>query len=184
MAKDNIEPNVILTLTTNYSNIPIIITNFTGNIITMTHIEKVGYSYYHIRKRLKEVMNSLIDEYGVNTILIEQNQLFIDKIDKYPDPYVLKNIQLGFGVQTTIEDAFWEKVPYIMELPKWEWKKAVLNKKVEYAIDLYKSHILLRKSLSEEQLKQIDENNYYETLCLSEGMLCSKFLKKSYQINK
>lgn len=185
MAREKIEPNIILTLTVNnLMNIPIIITNFTGNIITMTHIERVGYKYYHIRKMLVETINRLIPQYGVDTLLIEQNQLFIDKIEKYPDPYVLRNIQLGFGIQTTLEDNYWEKVKYIMEIPRWEWKKEILNKKVDYAIDLYKSHILKRHDLSVEQLKEIDENNYYEALCLSESMLYSKFLKKSYQINK
>lgn len=185
MAREKIEPNVILTLSTgNLINIPIIITNFTGMVISATHIDKIGYNNYHIRKRIKEVIDSNISKYGVDTILIEQNQLFIDKMDKYPDPLVLKNILLSFGIQTTIEDNFWDKVRYIMEIPKYEWKKDVLNKKVDYAIDLYKSHILLRKDIDAEILKEVEDNNYYEALCLSESLLYSKYLKKQYQINK
>lgn len=185
MAKTKIEPNVIATIIThNILNVPIIITNFTGNILYTTHIDKIGYADYHIRKRVKSVLENLVETYGVDTILIEQNQLFIDKIDRYPDPYVLRDIKLGFGVQTTIEDTFWERVKYIMEIPRWEWKKEVLNRKVDYAIDLYKSHILLRQDIDAELLKEIDDNNYYEALCLSESMLYSKFLHKNYQINK
>jgi hypothetical protein len=71
-----------------------------------------------------------------------------------------------------------------MEIPRWEWKKEVLNRKVDYAIDLYKSHILLRQDIDADRLKIIDDNNYYEALCLSESMLHSKFLHKNYQINK
>ena len=153
MAREKIEPNVILTLSTgNLMNIPIIITNFTGMVIATTHVDKIGYNNYHIRKRIKEVIDSNISKYSVDTILIEQNQLFIDKMDKYPDPLVLKNILLSFGIQTTIEDNFWDKVKYIMEIPKYEWKKDVLNKKVDYAIDLYKSHILLRKDIDADML--------------------------------
>lgn len=185
MAREKIEPSVIISITThNIVNIPIIVTDFTGNIKTMTHIDKIGYSDYHIRKGIVSIIDRLIPEYGVDTILIEQNQLFIDKIEKYPDPYVLRNIKLGFGIQVTLENKYWDSVKYIMEIPRWEWKKEVLHRKADYAIDLYKSHILYRQNLSDDQLKEIDENNYYETLCLSESMLCSKFLKKSYQINK
>ena len=185
MAKNKIEPNVILTITTNnILNIPLIITSFTGNVIATTHIEKISYTNYRVRKMLKAKMENLINDYGVDTILLEQNQLFIDKIDKYPDPYVLRNVQLGFGIQVTIEDTYWERVKYIMEIPKWEWKKEVLNKRADYAIDLYKSHILHRQDIDEETLKNIDDNNYYEALCLSESMLYSKFLHKNYQINK
>lgn len=185
MSRNKIEPNVIATvLTSDYRNIPIIITNFTGNIIHTTHTEKLGYDDYHIRKNLKNLLSSLITMYNVDTILMEQNQLFIDKIDRYPDPYVLRNIKLGFGIKITIEDTFWESVKYIMEIPRWEWKKEVLNRKVDYAIDLYKSHILLRQDIGAERLKEIDDNNYYEALCLSESMLYSKFLYKNYQVNK
>lgn len=185
MTRDKIEPTVILTLSTdNLMNIPIIITNFTGMILSTTHVEKLGFSNYDIRKKIKEVIDRKIAKYGVDTILIEQNQLFLDKMDKYPDPMVLRNILLSFGIQTTIEDNYWESVKYIMEIPKFEWKKTVLNKRVEYAIDLYKSHILFRKDIKPELLKEIEDNNYYEALCLSESLLYSKFLKKQYQINK
>ena len=185
MAKNKIEPSVILTITTNnIFNIPMVVTDFTGSILATTHIEKIGLKDFNIRVRVKSKIESLINEYGVDTILMEQNQLFIDKVDRYPDPYVLRNIKLGFGIQITIEDTFWSKVKYIMEIPRWEWKKSVLNRKVDYAIDLYKSHILHRQNIDEETLKNIDDNNYYEALCLSESMLYSKFLHKEYQVNK
>lgn len=184
MAKSNIEPNIVLTLTTNnIMNIPIIITNNVGDILTATHINKLGLSYYQVRKQLKILIDKLISKYCVDTILIEQNQLFIDKIERYPDPYVLRDIKLGFSIQVMLEDNYWEKVKYILEIPRYEWKKEILNSKVDYAIDLYKNHIKLRQDLSSELMEQCDSNNYYETLCLSECILCSKFLHKKYQIN-
>lgn len=184
MAKSDIKPNIVLTLTTNnLVNIPIIITKKDGTILTATHINRLGLSYYQIRKQLNILINELISKYCVDTILIEQNQLFIDKIERYPDPYVLRDIKLGFGIQVMLEDNFWEKVKYILEIPRYEWKKEILNSKVDYAIDLYKNHIKLHQNLSDEFIKQCDDNNYYEALCLSECILCSKFLRKKYQIN-
>ena len=184
MNKNKIEPNIILTLTTNnLTNIPIIVTTKTGEILTATHIVRVGFNYYIIRKKLKSVINNLIEDYGVDTILIEQNQLFIDKIDKYPDPYVLRNVQLSYSIKVMIEDTYWEQISYILEIPHYDWQKEVLNHKVDYAIDLYKNHIKLRPDLSEEFLIKCDTNNYYETLCFSESLLHNKFLNKKYQIN-
>ncbi len=185
MAKTKIEPNIIITLTTNnIRNIPVIVTDNTGNVLTATHIDRIGTDYYTIRKRLRFVINELIDKYGVDTILIEQNQLFIDKIERYPDPYVLRNIQLGFSIQVMLEDNYWERVKYILEIPRYEWKREILNSKVDYAIDLYKNHIKLRQDLTNEFWEQCDSNNYFETLCLSESVLYTKFLNKKYQVNK
>lgn len=184
MPKEKIEPNIILTLTTNNSyNIPIIITDIEGNTLLATHITRTGDTYYEIRKKLRLKLEEIFKAYAIDTILLEQNQLFIDKIDRYPDPYVLRNIQLGFSIKTMIEDIYWEQVKYIFEIPRWEWKKEVLNKKVEYAIDLYKSHILLGHNLSKENLELYDCNNYYEALCFSESLQYSKFLNKKYVIN-
>ena len=185
MPKNKIEPSMILTISThNLLNIPIIVTTNTGEIQTMTHIEKLGLSHYKIRQLIRSKVDELIGQYGIDTILLEQNQLFIDKVDKYPDPMVLQNVLLGFSIKTTIEDRYWESIKYIMELPRWEWKNEILNKKVDYAIDLYKSHVLLRQNLSAGERKDIENNNYYEALCLSESMLHSKFLHIKYQVNK
>lgn len=185
MSNSKIEPSVILTLTTNnIFNIPIIVTDITNNILTTTYVNRTNSNYHQIRMSLKQKIDELIQEYNVDTIILEQNQLFIDKIDKYPDPYVLRDIQLGFSIKVMIEDNYWELVKYILEIPKYEWKKEILNKKVEYAIDLYKKHIQLRPDLTEEFWKDCDNNNYYETLCLSECTSHTKFLNKKYQINK
>ena len=185
MPKNNIEPSVILTITTdNILNIPIIVTDFTGKLLATTHVDKLGFNHYKIRQRIISNIDMLVTKYAVDTILLEQSQLFIDKMDKYPDPLVLNNVLLSYGIKISIEDRYWESVKYIMEIPRYEWKKEVLSKKVDYAIDLYKSHILLRKDIPSDKLKEIDDNNYYETLCFSESLLYSKFLKKQYQINK
>lgn len=184
MGKQSIEPSIILTIDIhNFYNIPFIITNSTGEIQLMTHIEKSSLTYYKIRKRCIEKINSLCMQYPIDTIIIEQNKLFIDKIDRYPDPIIYRNILLGFGIQISIEDNFYETIKYILELPNHDWTNTVLNSKVKYSIDLYKSHVLLR-DISENFLNIIEKNNYYKAICLSESTLYSNLMNKKYQINK
>lgn len=185
MKKDVITPTNIITITTtNILYINLVVTTNTNEILHLEKLPKLHSQNYIIRRNLKGVLDRLISKYSVDTIVIEQNQLFINKIDKYPDPMVLQNILLSYGIKITIEDNFFERVNYILEIPRWEWKETILHKKVEYAIDLYKSHVLLRSDLDEETLKIIDDGNYYETLCFSEICLYDKFLKRKYQTNK
>ena len=179
-----IKPNIVLTITIhNYLNIPFIVTNSLGQILDTFNITKVG-SNYNIRKRVIDMINVIRSSYEVDTIILEQGKLFLDKIDKYPDPYVLRDVVLEFGIQVAIEDAFWDNY-IILAFPEYEWKAEVLGKyKSKYAIDLYKSHVLHRCDIPKKQLINIDVNNYYETVCLSECVLFDKLMNKKYQVNK
>lgn len=181
--KNKLSPSILLTIDmSNIYNIPFIITGPTGGIIYMTNIPRTG-NYYRIRQATINTIDRLIHHYNIDTILFEQNKLFIDKIDKYPDPYVLKNIMLGFGIQISIEDKYYESLT-IISLPEYEWKNSILSKKVTYAIDLYKSHILHRTDIPIKYLVDIENNNYYKAICLSESILFDNLMNRKYQINK
>lgn len=182
--KNKIEANIILTITThNYLNIPFIVTNTVGQILDIYNITKVG-SYHNVRRRVVEMINIIRNSYEIDTIILEQGKLFLDKIDRYPDPYVLRDIMLEFGIQVAIEDAFWDKF-VILAFPEYEWKYEVLGRyKPKYSIDLYKSHVLHRGDIPKKQLINIDENNYYEAVCLSESVLSDKLMAKKYQVNE
>ena len=181
--KNKLSPQRLLTIDTgNIYNIPFIITGPTGEIIHMTDIPKSG-NYYNIRRSAIQTIDNLIKNYNVDTILFEQNKLFIDKIDKYPDPYILKNIMLGFGIQISIEDKYYESLT-ILSLPEYEWKNNILGRKATYAIDLYKAHILHRTNIPVKFLVNIENNNYYKAICLSESILFDSLMDKKYQVNK
>lgn len=183
MKKTKIEPNIIITLDIHgYLNIPFIVRDNEGHILKLCHVVK-DYSFYKTRKSVIEMLDNLIQEFNADTIIIEQNQLFIDKIDRYPDPSVLRNIQLGFGIKTSIDDKYHNTIKYILELPIQEWRRYVLNSSVKYSIDLYKAHIL-EQSLAEEELTIIAEYNYYKALCLSESIWFDRLMDRKYQINK
>lgn len=182
-SKNKLSPQRLLTIDTeNIYNIPFIITIPTGEIIHMTNIPKSG-NYYRTRQVVISVIDTLIKDYNIDTILFEQNKLFIDKIDKYPDPYVLKNIMLGFGIQVSIEDKYYESLT-VLSLPEYEWKNSVLNRKTKYAIDLYKAHILHRTDIPLNFLVNIENNNYYKAICLSESILFDNLMDRKYQVNK
>ena len=181
--KYEITPNIIITIDINaFDNIPIIIRNIEGELLYYTHIEILNKSNFIIRKSLIELLYNLIDIYKPNMIIFEQNRLFIDGIDMYPDYRVLRNILRGFGIQTSIEDNFYEKIQYIMALPDKEWQSQILNSKFKYSIDLYKSHIQ-KQEFTNEQLDLFQQHNYYKALCLSESMWFDKLMNKKYQIN-
>lgn len=182
MSKNTLEPAVILTIDMqNILNIPMIIRSIDGSILYMSNITKSG-SHYSIRKNLIEKIHQCLNQYNIDTILLDQNKLFIDKIDRYPDPYILKNVLLGYGVQISIEDHFYNTIKYILAIPDYEWKSKVLNKNAKYSIDLYKSHIL-NCSVYSDYIDIINTNNYYRSLCLSESMLFDTLMNKKYQIN-
>ena len=185
MPKSNkLHPNILLTIDLhNYLNIPFIITDNTGTILHMDNISKIG-SNYSIRKNVINEIQILLNQFNIDTIILEQSKLFLDKIDRYPDPYVLRDVLLQFGVQVSIEDAFWKTLT-ILSFAEYEWKQEVLGKfKAKYAIDLYKSHVLHRGNIPKKQLINIDNYNYYEAICLSECVLSDKLMNKKYQINK
>lgn len=183
MAKNKIEPHIILTIDThNTHNIPLAITDVYGNILHLDNVNKLGFSPYKIRKLLIEKIKNYITEFNIDTILMETNKLFIDKIDRYPDPFVLQNVLLGFSIKTSIEDNFYN-IKYILEIPDYDWRNKILNSKVTYSIDLYKQHILLR-DLNEETLNVIEENNYYRVICLSESTKFDSLMLYKYQTNK
>lgn len=183
-SKTTIEPTLILTVcTSSFYNIPLILTDNTSNIITMKHIIKYGKSNYKIRQEVIKVIDDLLNDYKIDTILLEQNKLFIDKIDRYPDPFVLRDILLGFGIQISIEDKYFNAIKYILQIPEYDWKNKILNRHTTYSIDLYKSHIELR-GFDTETLSVIDTNNYYKAVCFSECVEHTPLMNRKYQINK
>lgn len=183
MSKNSIKPSVILTIDmNNILNIPIIVRTATGNILSMSNITKLQ-KHHLVRQRLIEQINNCKEQYNIDTILLDQNKLFIDKIDRYPDPYVLRNVLLGYGIQISIEDNFYDSIKYILALPDYEWKSKILNTNAKYSIDLYKSHIL-EQSIYSDYIDIIDSNNYYRALCLSESTLFDVLMIRKYQINK
>lgn len=183
MSRNLIEPNVILTLCTdNLMNIPIVVTDKYLNILNMTTVTKSG-GHHSIRTRLVSQIKSCVSEYNVDMIILEQNKLFTDTFSKYPDPYILRNVTLGFGINISIEDAFWDTIKYILEIPRKDWVDKVLGKADRYSIDLYKSHIM-QHNFDENTLHNIDINNYYKTICLSESVFYDSLMNKKYQVNK
>ena len=183
--KNKINAKIMLTIdTSNTYNIPIIITNHICEILYMTNISKPPYiTSYILRHNVLNQIDDLIQTYNVDTILFEKNKLFLDKIDKYPDTYVLRDVILGFGVQVAIEDKYYEKLTLI-SLPEYDWKNSILGNRARYAIDLYKSHILNRTDIPIKYLVNIENNNYYKAICLSESILFDNLMDKKYQINK
>lgn len=181
---NKIEPKILLVVDLHsFINIPLIVTDTDNNILKLTSVSATSSSYT-LRKQVVAKIKELINEFGVDTIIMEQNRLFIDKIDKYPDPLVMRNITRGFGLQVAIEDNFYECVPYILSIPEYEWRVRVLNRKVTYSIDLYKSHIELAGKFDDAELEEIARNNYYKAICFSESVLFDDLIHRKYQINK
>ena len=181
--RNKIKPSIILTLDIqNYYGIPMVVTTSTNDILAITKIMKSG-THYRIRQQVMEFVDLFLQKYNIDTILMEQNKLFIDKIDRHPDPFVLSNITLGYGIKISLQDKYYNRIHYILELPQKEWTDKVLNKTTKYSIDLYKSHIALR-DLTQDYMNIIEQNNCYKALCLSESVSFDELMNKKYWINK
>ena len=181
--RNKIKPSIILTLDIqNYYGIPMVVTTSTNDILAITKIMKSG-THYRIRQQVMEFVDLFLQKYNIDTILMEQNKLFIDKIDRHPDPFVLSNITLGYGIKISLQDKYYNKIHYILELPQKEWTDKVLNKTTKYSIDLYKSHIALR-DLTQDYMNIIEQNHCYKALCLSESVSFDELMNKKYWINK
>lgn len=183
MSKEKIEPNIILSIDVHSQrNIPMCVTNNNGEILSLTFIEKQG-SYHTIRMKIIDMINILRQQFNIDTIIMEQNKLFIDKIDRHPDPIVYRNIVLGFSIEVTILDFYYKSVKNILSLPLKDWRNKVLNSTTKYSIDLYKSHIALR-DLTQDYMNIIEQNHCYKALCLSESVSFDELMNKKYWINK
>lgn len=181
--RNKIKPSIILTLDIqNYYGIPMVVTTSTNDILVITKIMKSG-THYRIRQQVMEFVDLFLQKYNIDTILMEQNKLFIDKIDRHPDPFVLSNITLGYGIKISLQDKYYNRIHYILELPQKEWTDKVLNKTTKYSIDLYKSHIALR-DLTQDYMNIIEQNHCYKALCLSESVSFDELMNKKYWINK
>lgn len=181
--KKNIKPTIVLTLDTqNPYGIPMVVTNKINDILALMLLPKAG-THYKIRQQVLNFIDLFLQKYNIDTILFEQNKLFIDKIDRHPDPFVLSNITLGYGIKISIQDKYYKKIQYILELPQREWTDKVLNRTTKYSIDLYKSHILLR-DLTQDYIDIIEQNKCYKALCLSESVTFNELMNKKYWINK
>lgn len=153
-----------------------------GNVLHLTHINKTSKPYV-IRQQLLLKIQELFDKYKIDTIIMDENKLFIDKIDRHPDPYVLFNVTLGYGIKVSIDDRFHDTINYILELPEHEWRPKVLNRSVKYSMDLYSQHIIQSQRFDTDTLELIHHNNYYRALCLSESVFHSSLIQKKYQVN-
>lgn len=184
MAKEKIEPNIILSIDVHsYRNIPMCVTNSEGNILSITFVEKQG-SYHTIRMKIIDMINILRQQFKIDTIIMEQNKLFIDKIDRHPDPIVYRNIVLGFSIEIAVLDFYYKSIKNILALPLKDWRNKVLNSTTKYSIDLYKSHIEIREDISQELLDIIQKYNCYKVICLSESVSYNSLMDKKYKLNK
>ena len=182
MRKNKLEPNIALTIYIHgYNNIPFVVTDSAGVIKHITDISRIG-TYYSIRRSVINKVTELVDLYKVDTLILTQNKLFVDKIDKYPDPYILNNVCLNYGLKISIEDNYYNYVKYIMEYSKYEWRKYVLGHN-KYGVDLFKNHVLNTIPLTEAEIEEVGSGRYFEVLCMSDVVKYNTLLNKKYQIN-
>lgn len=181
--KTYLEPYTMLVVdTSDYLRVSLIVVNFAGEILHMCNVLNID-EYYFARKSVISEINNIISEYGVDTILMEQNKLFTDKMDKYPDAHTLRNIIFNFSLQVSIEDMYFDKL-VLLSIPEYEWKKAIFGRGTFLTMDLYKSHVLRRCDIPIKFFIDIEKNNYYKAICLSESILFGNLMHTKYQINK
>ena len=119
MKKTHIDvENAIIIYLYGVHDIQIAVVNGIGSILHLECIEKIALSEYFLRAKCVERILSLCETYDINALIMEENKLFTDSIDKYPDPYVLRNVRLGYGIKVAIEDNFMKTIDNILELPR------------------------------------------------------------------
>ena len=183
MAKNSLNPHVILSYDVDsYLGVCIVVTSSSGTILCLAN-KPIVRDNYLTRKAVISCIKQLVSKYNVDTIMFEQNKLFLDKIDRFPYPYVLQNVMLRYSIQVTLEDLYYD-TRVLISLPEYEWKNAVLNRKVNYSIDLYKAHIKYRTDIPMKTLIQINEGNYHKVVCFSESVMSDSLMNKKYQLNK
>lgn len=183
MTKIKINPSIILSVDVSAINtIPIVVTTIDGQILKIQSVPKTTNNYL-IRKSVITTIYSLLCTYNIDTIIMEQSKLFTDQIGIHPDPFILSNVILNFGINIAILDNYYDSVKYIMELPNYIWEKEVLNIHNKYSVDYYKSHIQL-KDLTQECINTIEQVNGYKALCLSESAKYTQLMNIKYCINR
>ena len=184
-----IKPSMVLTIGKyNLFSVPYVVTNSDGVVIDIGAISKVSgatheQTMFLTRQKCIKQIEYLHNLYNVDMIILEKNVLMIDKIDKYPDPLVLRQVLFGFGLLNSIEDKFFYDIKYIMEIPNSDWRKYVLPERCTYAIDLFKSHVYKSIYITTEQLESAETINCYETICMSESVTYKSLMNKKYQVN-
>lgn len=180
--KNKIEPLIILSIDfLSITNIPMVVRTISGDILEFRSVYKIK-NQYKVRQDVIKNIEELKTKYNIDTILMDQNKLFIDKIDRHPDPYVLHNVLLYYGVEVSILDRFYNTIDHILALPDWEWKKHILGN-IKYSFDLYKAHVK-EQEIYADYIKTIDYDNYYRVVCLSESVNFTELIDKQYKLNK
>lgn len=182
--RNKIDPTMVLTIcTSNPFTIVMTVTDRFGKILALDEISSKGKEVVVCRLLLGRA-EKLVQDYNVDLIIMEECKLLVDRIDRFPDSYILRSVTLAYGVAMFIEYRFWEQCKILL-FPDYLWKKEVLgNKSAKYSIDLYKSHILHRADIPKKTLIDIENGNYYECLCLSECSMSGTLCSRKYQINK
>lgn len=182
--RNKIDPAVILTIcTSNPFSISMTVTSRFGKILALEEISSKGKEVV-VCRLLLNCAEKLVQDYGVDLIIMEECKLLVDRIDRFPDNRILRDITLAYGVAMFIEYTFWEQCKILL-FPDYLWRKEVLgSRSAKYSIDLYKSHILHRGDIPKKTLIDIEKGNYYECLCLSECATSGTLCNKKYQINK
>lgn len=167
------------------TEIQYVVVSSLGEILDMSSSPNTSGHLPTIRRNAIEKMSELISKYNVTSIILEENKLFTDSITKYPDPYLLRNVLLGFGIQVSIEDKYLGNIPNIFILPSIEWRDTVLGKNTRSAIDRCKTHVMQQlRRYSEKDLLYIDKHQNYEALCLSESVIHKNLIHKKYLLKE
>lgn len=185
MAKYQITPLVVLTIDLsqlNYITIAVksLNTNKYPMLSTVSKYALQGDNY-QIRKKVLMYVKDAVINHSVDTIIIEKVKFITDTSIIYPDFNILRDVKLNYGITISIEDAFMESVPYIIEVPTEEWTKSLFNSHTLYSPDIFKSHVNL-ENFTDQQRNIIDSYNFYKAICMCECAHHESLLKK-YWIN-
>lgn len=181
--KQKIEPKVILTIYTKTIGIVhFIVKDNDNNILFLDNIlyNPLWQSSIQLRKQVVEKVLEIMQNYEIDTILIEETKLFTNGISIYPDPEVYKNILYCYGIQVSVEDRFIPLLPYILVIPYKEWTETILNTRQKYLLDKCKDHILVTTKLTDEQNELVKQYDFYQALCFSDCIKYDKLINKKY----